>query len=330
MRICVLGGTGNISTSIVRLLVKVGHQVTVFTRGKRPGVLEDVTVIQGDRQDRVSFETAMQERRFDAAIDMICFNADDARSTLRAFRGVKHLIYCSTVSTYGVDFDWLPVTEDHPLRPTTDYGRNKVAADQVFMTAYHAEGFPVTIIKPAYTSGPLFPIYRQIGNDSMWLDRVRKGKPVIVCGDGRVMMQHLHVDDAAPAFVFTLGRERCIGQTYNMMKREFHTWNEYHHTVMKVIGREVDLVGVPETTLIAAHVPNLNLGTGFTHNLLFSPEKLMRDVPEFHPRISLEDGMAEIFEAMVREKRISDSDRETWEDCLIAAQRKVGELILEV
>ncbi len=328
MKVCVVGGTGNISSSIVRLLVQVGHDVTVFNRGKSSSAApEGVTTIYGDRrEDRSAFEAAMQNGRFDAAIDMICFNAEDAQSTLRAFRGVKHLIYCSTVTTYGEELDWLPATEDHPLRPTTDYGRNKMAADQVFLTAYYKEGFPVSIIKPAYTSSPKWPILRQIGGSSAWLDRIRKGKPIIVYGDGRTLGQWIHSDDAAPAFVFMLGRERCVGQTYNMMKREFFTWGSYHQTLMKIIGREVEMVGIPYDTLAAANVPGLNIP--FSHNLFFSSEKLMRDVPEFHPLISLEEGMAEIYTVMEKEKKIADSGKEEWEDCLIAAQKEVGKLIV--
>jgi nucleoside-diphosphate-sugar epimerase len=327
MKVCVVGGTGNISSSIVRLLGEVGHEVTLFNRGKSRGAPPGVKVIQGDRKERAAFEAAMQAARFDAAIDMICYDAEDARSTLRAFRGIRHLVYCSTVCTYGVEYDWLPVTEDHPLRPITDYGRNKLAADRVFMAAHCGEGFPVTIIKPSTTFGPSWTMLRQIAWEGGWVDRVRKGKPIAVCGDGRALHQWLHVDDAAPAFVFTLGRDRCVGNTYNMMKREFGTWAGYHRTAMKVIGREVELVGVPLASLVAAGVPNVSICENiFSHNTIYSPEKLMRDVPEFQPRISLQDGLARVLEAMEREKRIPDSDLETWEDRLIAAQRAVGEL----
>ena len=329
MKVCVVGGTGNISTSIVRLLGEAGHEVTLFNRGKSREAPPKVKVIRGDRKERQAFEDAMQASQFDAAIDMICYNAEDARSTLKAFRGVKHLVYCSTVCTYGVDYDWLPVTEDHPQRPITDYGRNKLAADRVFMAAHFAEGFPVTIIKPSTTFGPSWTMLRQIAWEGGWVDRVRKGKPIAVCGDGRALHQWLHVDDAAPAFVFALGRERCTGQTYNMMKREFGTWAGYHRTAMKVIGREVELVGVPLASLVAAGVPNVAIcETIFSHNTIYSPDKLMRDVPEFRPRISLQDGLAGVLEAMEREKRIPDSDLETWEDRLIAAQRAVGEIKL--
>ena len=328
MKVCVVGGTGNISTGIVRLLIEVGHEVTLFNRGNTSAP-KGVRVIQGDRQERAAFETAMQEARFDAAIDMICFNAEDAQSTLRAFRGVKHLVYCSTVCTYGVSYDWLPATEDHPAKPTSDYGRNKLAADRVFLAAHYAEDFPVTVIKPSTTFGPSWPMLRQIAWESGWVDRVRKGKPIALCGDGQAIHQWLYADDADPAFVFSLGRDRCIGQTYHMMKPEFGTWADYHRTAMSVIGREVELVGVPLGTLLVAGVPKVDICKSiFAHNTFYSPAKLMRDVPEFRPRVTLRDGLARVLETMKRKKSIPDSDTETWEDRLIQAQRTVGTLNL--
>lgn len=326
MKVCVVGGTGNISTSFAQLLLEVGHEVTLFNRGQtRAAPPPGVKSITGDRKERAAFEAAMQAQAFDAAIDMICFDAEDARSTLRAFRGVKHLIHCSTVCTYGVQYDWLPATEDHPLRPVSDYGRNKVAADRVLLEAYYRDGFPVTIIKPSTTFGPQWSLLRQIAWEASWVDRIRQGKPIIVCGDGRALHQWLYVEDAAPAFVFALGRERCIGQTYNMMKTEIGSWADYHRTAMQVIGREVELVGVPLATLLAAKVPNVDICDSiFSHNCIYSPARLMRDVPEFRPRLSLAEGMARVYEAMQRENRIPDSSKETWEDDLIAAQRRVG------
>jgi hypothetical protein len=51
-------------------------------------------------------------------------------------------------------------------------------------------------------------------------------------------------------------------------------------------------------------------------------------VPEFRPRVALEDALARVLETMDREGRIPDSDQSDWEDRLIAAQRQVGELEL--
>ena len=325
MRICVVGGTGNISTSIVRELVRQGHEVTVFNRGQRGPAPDGVRVMQGDRKDSAAFEQAMQAEAFDAAIDMICFDAEDAASSLRAFRGVGQFIQTSTVCTYGIQYDWLPVPEDHPLRPITDYGRNKVAADALFMEAYYREGFPVTIIKPSTTFGPSWNLLRQIAWEAGWVDRVRKGKPILVCGDGIAIHQFLYVDDAALGFAGALGKERCIGQTYNLVNHGFTCWADYHRTAMRVIGREVELIGVPLADLVAADVPNVGICKEiFAHNTCYSCDKIMRDIPEFRPQVTLEEAMRRVLDAMDRDGRVPDSDAETWEDRLIERQRAVA------
>ena len=60
VKVCVVGGTGNISTSIVRLLVERGHDVTCFNRGVSGGPPDGVWLIRGNRTDAGSFERAMR------------------------------------------------------------------------------------------------------------------------------------------------------------------------------------------------------------------------------------------------------------------------------
>ncbi len=118
---------------------------------------------------------------------MICFNAEDAASSVRAFRRVGWFVQTSTVCTYGIHYDYFPTDELHPLRPITDYGRDKAAADDVFLEAYHREKFPAIILKPSTTYGPVQGMLRQVSWDFSWIDRVKKGKPILVCGDGNAL-----------------------------------------------------------------------------------------------------------------------------------------------
>jgi nucleoside-diphosphate-sugar epimerase len=214
------------------------------------------------------------------------------------------------------------VTEDHPLRPTTVYGRHKAQADAVFLEAYSRQGFPVTILKPSTTYGPRQGLLRQIAWEFGWIDRIRKGKPLLVCGDGNALHQHLHVDDAALGFSHVIGKAHCIGQTYHLVDRGCITWADYHRTAMRVLGREVELVGVPLADLQALNVPRVEICSEvFAHHGYYSAEKLFRDVPEFRPVISLEQGMQAVIDAMDRAGRIPNADLEDWEDRIIAAQR---------
>ena len=322
MKICIVGGTGNISTGVTRLLLQQGHEVVVYNRGNQAAP-EGARVLRGDRKQRAEFESLMQCEKFDAAIDMICFDAEDAQSSVRAFRDVSHFVQCSTVCTYGVQYDFLPVTEDHPLRPTTDYGRNKVAADNVFLAAYATDDFPVTIIKPSTTYGPQMGVLRQVAWEFSWINRVREGKPILVCGDGNAIHQFLHVDDAAPAFAGVLGKEICLGQTYNMMRRGFLSWADYHRAAAGVLGKEVELVGVPYENLATQEIPGFDICRDiFRFHCYYSSEKLFRDVPEFAPKVSLEAAFAGVLAALEREGKIPAAEVGGWEDLIIEKQRK--------
>lgn len=318
MKIGIVGGTGNISQAIVRLLLEKGHEVACFNRGQARTVPEGARVILGDRYDREYFERKMQAEKFDAAIDMMCFNAEDAASSVRAFRGVGWFVQTSTVCTYGIKYDYFPADETHPLHPITDYARSKAAADDVYLEAYHREKFPAVIIKPSTTYGPLQGMVRQVCWDFQWIDRVKKGKPILICGDGNALHQHLHVDDIAQAFVGVIGKEHTIGQIYNAVDRGYITWAEYHRLAGNVLGCEAELVGVPFEDLKRLNVPNFGICEEiFAHHVYYSSEKLFRAVPEFHPRVPLAQGMAQVFEAMERDGRIPNSDELKWEDEII-------------
>lgn len=327
MNICVVGGTGNISTSFVKLLLEKGHDVTCFNRGQRGEVPKGAKVIIGDRANREDFEQKMHQGKFDAAIDMVCFSSEDARSDLRAFRGVSHFVQCSTVMTYGLEMDWLPATEDHPLRAIDPYGRGKVEADAVFMAAYYDKDFPVTIIKPSTTIGPQNGPLRQLGGDFSWVDRIRKGLPILVLGNGNNALQVLDVEDAALCFANVVGKEHCIGQTYNMVRRGYTTWKKYHLTAMKVLGKEVEFVGITLDDLKNLNefeVPGyVDWVESFAYNAYFSSEKLMRDVPEFHPVISLEVSLERIIESADCAGRIPSVSANNWEDQIIATLRTI-------
>ena len=56
MKICVVGGTGNISSSIVNLLLKQNHEIVCFNRGIRNTLPNGVRLIKGDRSDTENFE----------------------------------------------------------------------------------------------------------------------------------------------------------------------------------------------------------------------------------------------------------------------------------
>ena len=322
MRVLVIGGTGNISSGVVAALLERNHQVVLFNRGQRAGPPPDVQVINGDRLAREDFESKLRVEKFDAVIDMISFDADDAASSLRAFRGrVDHFVHCSTVMTYGPPFSGINLDESAPLNGSSTYGLGKIAADALLLKAFEEDGFPVTIFKPSYTYG-MGMLGRQVGGEGSWIDRLRKGKPILSAGDGLNYFQFLSSWDAGVGFAEVLGRSKCLGEIYNMVHPIPMTWDEWHCRVAEAIGVTANIVHVAQETLIAISPERFGeLSENFGHTQVFSGAKLSRDVPEFRPRTPLIESVAESIAWMDKHNLVPESDADDLEDRIIAAVR---------
>ncbi|NLF38747.1 NAD-dependent epimerase/dehydratase family protein, partial [bacterium] len=226
MDILVIGGTGLISTSITHQLVGRGHDVTLYNRGRSETRFPDkVKRITGDRGDFAAFERQMRATKpFDCVIDMVCFRPDEAESLIRAFHGrAGQLIFCSTVDVYARPTRLFPITEDEPRGGVSEYGRNKVRCEEILLAAHRSGAFPVTVIRPAMTYGEGGVLIHSFGWSTTFLDRIRKGRPVIVHGDGQSLWTACHIDDVARAFVGAVGNARAHGKCYHATGEEWMT-----------------------------------------------------------------------------------------------------------
>ena len=320
MKVIVIGGTGNISREVVAALLRKNHEVVLFNRGRNPDLPPaDVRVIKGDRRNRGDFEAKMLAEKFDAAIDMICFDLEDAASSLRAFRGrVEHLIHCSTVMTYGPPFAGIHLDETAPLNGISDYALGKIAADQLLLQAHLDDSFPVTIFKPSLTFGAnvLLP---QVGGGGSWIHRLRQGKPLLSAGDGLNYFQFLPSKYAGIAFAAVLGRKPSLGEVYNLVHPVPRTWDQWHREVGEALGVEVKLVHVPQETLIAISPSRFGgLADNFGHTQVFDGSKLAALVPEFQPEESLVTSIRESIAWMDRHNLAPESHDGGLEDRIIA------------
>jgi nucleoside-diphosphate-sugar epimerase len=254
VKVLVIGGTGLISTAICRFLVERGDDVTAYNRGRREWrIPPQVKHMAGDRSDHAAFERQMAEAgTFDCVIDMICFQPPEAESDLRAFRGrAGHLVFCSTVDVYAKPAGRYPYRENEPRRPLNSYGRGKAECEDILLAAHTRGELPVTIIRPAYTYGEGSSIIHSFGWSTFYLDRMRKGLPIIVHGDGQSLWVSCHIDDVGRAFVAAAGNARAFGRAYHVTGEEWLTWNQYHRGVAEALG-------APEPTLV--HIPTTLLG----------------------------------------------------------------------
>lgn len=328
MRILIIGGTGLISTSITRQLIERGSdEVVLFNRGRSESrVPPGVRVIQGDRKDYAAFENRMAGETWDAVIDMVGFVREDEESVLRAFRGrTGQFIFCSTVCVYGGELSALPAKEDEPRTPTGAYGRNKVACEDLLMDAYVHEQFPVTIMRPSHTYGEGAGIVHTLGGSTTYIDRIRKGKPVIVHGDGSSLWVSCHIDDVARGFIGALGNPKAIGQAYNVTGEQLQTWNDYTRGVAEAVGGKANIVHIPTDVLARVAPKRAGITVDiFQYNSVFDNSKAMRDLG-FAYTIPWIVGAKRTVDWLDANGKVLNCDSDPFDDRLIAAWKEITE-----
>jgi nucleoside-diphosphate-sugar epimerase len=336
MRILILGGTGLISTPITTQLLAQGHTIVHYNRGKRSTAFEgQIESIVGDRYNHVDFVQQMEDlqssQTFDVVIEMIGFKPDDVEDLSRAFAGkIGHLIFCSTVDVYSKPPARYPIPDtanrDNPA--PWDYAQNKSKCEAILFAATERGDFPLTVLRPAHTYWDGGALLHSLGGSTTYLDRLRKGKPLVVHGDGQSLWVSCHAIDVARGFVNACGNPQTFGKGYTLPGEEWLTWNDIHRTVANAIGApEPTLVHIP-TDLLArltdrAFIDKVN----FQYNNIFDTTAARTDLG-FEYTIPLSVGARRVYDYLDQNGRIANSDDDPLDDRLLAAWEHATETML--
>ena len=155
MRALFIGGTGTISSAIVRRLSQdKAWEVWLINRGNRsetvPGNVHQITC---DVNDEEAVLKAVGEMKFDCVGEFIGFTVDQVERDFRIFKDkTRQYIYISSASAYNKPSANYVITEGTSLaNPYWEYSRNKIACENYLMERYWEDGFPVTIVRPSHT-----------------------------------------------------------------------------------------------------------------------------------------------------------------------------------
>jgi nucleoside-diphosphate-sugar epimerase len=324
MKVLFVGGTGIISSACTQLAVERGIDLYLLNRGQTPRpVPAGVVQLQGDIRAPASAEEALADHSFDVVVDWIAFTSDHIEADLALFRNrTAQYIFISSASAYQKPLSSLPITESTPLHnPFWAYSRNKIACEDRLTRAYREEGFPVTIVRPSHTyDQTLLPM------DGRYtvIDRMRKGLPVLVHGDGTSLWTLTHHRDFAKGFVGLMGNIHAIGESFHITSDESLTWNQIAEIMANAAGAEAKIVHVA-SDLIAAYDPDWGAGLlgDKAHSVIFDNTKIKRVVPEYVASIPFARGAEEImawYDGDPARKVVDDATTEMMERILAAVE----------
>jgi nucleoside-diphosphate-sugar epimerase len=327
MKALFIGGTGTISTAITELAPSRGIELYLLNRGNRmQRVPEGVKVIQADIYNETDVKEKLRDMTFDVVAEFIAFDTEALKRDVRLFAGkTRQFIFISSASAYQKPLSSPFITESTPLcNPFWLYSRNKIACEEYLMKEYREKGFPITIIRPSHTYGdydiPL-AIHGRNGSYSV-IDRMLKGKKVIIHGDGNSLWTLTHNTDFAKAFIGLMGNPHAIGEAFQITSDESLTWNQIYDIIGAALMVKPNIVHIPSETLAKAY-PDLVGGLlgDKAHTVIFDNSKVKRLVPDYSATVRFDQGVRRTLANVLNHKELQKPDPEfdVWTDRMIAA-----------
>lgn len=316
MKALFIGGTGCISTAVSKLAIEKGFELYLLNRGNRSSFApEGANIVIGDINDKTAMKEYLKDKHFDAVIDFIVYNPEQAERDIGLFTGkTNQYIFISTVVTYQRPVGYYFVDESTPAgNPYSDYGINKAACELRYMKEYRENGFPLTIIRPSHTYSETRIPFAMNSKTKPWtlIDRMLNGKPVIVPGDGTSLWTLTHSSDIAKGIVGLMGNTQAIGQPFHITSNEVKTWDQYLRVIAQAIGVE-PVIRHLSSEMICAIAPDLRSGVmgDLCNSYVVDNSKIKRFVPDYVATMPFERGIRKSIAFFMEHPELQEIDEE--------------------
>ena len=313
MKVLFIGGTGNISTPSSRLALLRGMELYHLNRGSTKVELDGVKTIIGDinKPEKLS---ELKKHKWDVVVNWIAFTPKDIERDIALFKGkTEQYIFISSASCYQTPLRYPVISESTPLcNNLWDYSNGKIQCEDRLMQAYREEGFPITIVRPSLTYDTVIPIAIGGFKEYTTADRILKGKPIIVHGDGTSLWTVTHSDDFAKGFVGLLGLATAIGHAFHITSDEILSWNMIYKILAKSLGKEAHIVHIA-SDFICKIEPSFT-GTLLAdkgESVIFDNSKIKTFVPSFRATIPFSEGIVRTLNWLneKEERKIINADK---------------------
>lgn len=263
--VLVTGGAGFIGSHLVDGLLAAGARVRVlddFSSGRRENLAAAdgrVEVVEGDVCDDLALDRAL------AGVDLVMHLATrcvrlslsdpedvhrvNSHGTLRVLLGARRhrvgrVVYVSSSEVYGSGVK-VPMTEDHPLEPTTVYGATKLAGELYTQAMTRSFGLATVVVRPFNTYGPRAHFEGVYGEViPRFTVRLLNGRRPVIFGDGLQTRDFTEVADTVRGLLAAAAVREAGGQVFNVARGEEVTIRR----LAELLARAIDPTLAPEFT----------------------------------------------------------------------------------
>jgi len=255
MRILVTGGAGFIGSHVVDKFISEGHDVAVvddlstgFRENVNPRarfyeasicnakVLEEV--FQRERPEVVNHHAAQMDVRHSVDDPVFDATTNILGSLNLILASVKHrirkFIYISTGGAIYGEPKYLPVDENHPVNPESQYGVSKHTVEHYLYLYQHQSGLAFTVLRYPNVYGPRQNPKGEAGVIAIFIGKMLEGVTPTIFGDGTQVRDYVHVNDIVRANSLALAKGD--NEIYNIGSGVGTTVNELYRLLSSLLS----------------------------------------------------------------------------------------------
>ncbi len=302
-RFLVVGGAGFVGSHLIDLLVMRGVEKIVvvddFSLGNIENLSEatkqiDIMIYNEDARYLTALENIIEREKpqviFNLASRALAYSFINPEGAYMTSVEIAHnlanilrkklysrLVQFSTSETYGSAIQ-VPMTESHPLNPTTPYAAGKASADLLLLSYHNLFDLDISIIRPFNLYGPRQNIGIYAAVIPTTIRRILNGGKPIIEGDGMQTRDLTYVGDLAKAALKLSECDLAIGKVVNLGQGKEMSVKEVISEICKILGHPLEDVehGPRRPADVRRHLADISLA-----------KKLIN----YEPKMRFEDGI---------------------------------------
>lgn len=297
MKLLIIGGTGVLSTAVVREALNNSIEVTIINRGHKSHLVpKTVRLLKADIHDEKKVLALLNGEKFDTVIDFICFNEEQIAYSLRLFGPyVAQYIFISTTCVYNTENEGVLNEDSAKILSVWDYSVNKWKAEEYLRRQAKEQSIPFTIIRPCITYDNTripYGIVPPYGYHWTIIERIFHNKPIITWDGGNAKWNIMRVEDFAVGVIGLIGNLKAIGEAYNISGDDSYTWKEILDTVGRLLNRNIVTFDISSDEYAAKYSEKFGEIKARSLNAEIDNRKIKGLIPTFKSKIGLEEGLS--------------------------------------
>ncbi len=298
MKILLFGGSGWLGHNIALNLASKGFDLTIVTRGRKQTFQQEIAnlkTITSDKEDEAAMKQIF-ETAYTHVIDTV--PTEKSIELIHKYAAhLQHYLHCSSTGGYA-PLPFVPCNETAPYKgfaPGTGWDKKRIVDNQV-MGLFRESGFPATVIRPCYITGPgKLPMDNLGGRRTDFIADIIAEKTLDLPNDGKALLHPIHVRDLANSFYLSLVHpDTSIGQIYNIGLSHAFTLNDYLKLTATVFNKKAHIHYLTVDAMLEKYGDTINpTGLKFlAEHMCFTIDKAVREL-EYRPSCTPEEAVIE-------------------------------------